>query len=45
MKMEDGVYTVHAELLNNTNDVVRKFNASPLDIQQHKSEYTISLTN
>lgn len=41
--MEDGLYTVQAELRNEANDVVQNFNADAIDIQENKTEYTIML--
>ncbi len=43
IKMEDGLYTVQAELRNEANDVVQNFNADAIDIQENKTEYTIML--
>ena len=42
--MEEGIYAVQAELINDANDTVQTFSASSIDIQENKTEYTIKLT-
>jgi hypothetical protein len=42
--LEDGLYTVQAVAINSSHEVVRTFNAAPLDVKKHKTEYTIHLS-
>jgi len=44
VKMEEGIYAVQAELINDANDTVQTFSVTSIDIQENKTEYTIKLT-